>query len=289
MASAACLVGTAGCMGEGDSGGPTDGDATTSTDPAATSPTPTDATTGSSDATSRTPTVDPASLVVSRTRVLPWLVGFGTPDSYHLVGDVLKRYVLVTVDATDATTPPARGEFGLLVGDRSYEPRVEFGRPGLTYANPASDVPVYGVEGPSGDVPFEVDPGVDAPRVALQWPGGDRPLDGVGEALSRPRTSFEVESFAATSDRPGHARLSATVRNVGDHRGWLVGAVNRRGPSVAVRPITGVTVEVPPGTTGTWRYTDDRMAGTGTAEYTLRTEGGTRVASVVVGESGALG
>ncbi len=119
--------------------------------------------------------------------------------------------------------------------------------------------------------------------MTLSWPGGETTLDGVGEALARPAPPVAVESFEASVE-DGAVTLSVTVRNGGDTRGWFVGAVNRRGPSVAVVPVTGVAVAAAPGETATWTHDDDTFYGSsGTAEYTLRTGEDDHEASVEVG------
>jgi len=259
------LAGVAGCTG--DSG---------EADPPRTDPTAdrTDPTTGS--------TTPPSDLAVTRTRVLPALVAMNTPDSATVYGESGERYVLATVDATDATDPPARGAFSLTAGDRSHEPTVAVGYgEGLTYRHFLGEG-IYTAETPAGDIPFAVPSGAADP-VTLSWPGGETALDGVGEALARPTPSVSVESFEASVE-DGAVTLSVTVHNAGDARGWFVGAVNRRGPSVAVVPVTGVAVAAAPGETATWTREDDGLYGSsGTAEYTLRTGEDDHEASVEVG------
>lgn len=269
--SAAGLLGTAGCTADGDAG-------TTPTDS-----TPT-GTPRETDTPTPTPTGPQPSVTVERTRVLPSLVALNTPDSADVVGEPGERYALVTVDAGDADAPPAREDFSLSVDGTSHDPTVDIGYgQGLNYFH-ALGASIYGVEGPSGDLPFVLTPTETRPEVRLSWPDGETALEGVGEALARPSTTAEVESFTAEITDRGSVGLSVTVHNTGDARGWLVGAMNRRGPSVAVAPVTGMAVEVPPGETRGWSYADDDPTDDqGTAEYTLRTASENYETSIEVG------
>lgn len=273
--SAAGLLGMAGCTtGEDEGTTPTDTSPTDS--PATDTPTP-------------TPTSPQPSVTVERTRVLPSLVAMDTPDSVDVVGESWQRYVLVSVDASGAGDPPARDEFTLSAGGESHAPETAVGYgEGLTYFH-ALGAGIYGADDPSGDLPFPVPTAEDAGAVRLSWPGGERVLDGAGDALARPSTTFTVDSFTAEITDRGTVGLSVTVRNTGDHAGWFVGAINRRGPSVAVRPVTGAAVEVAPGETGEWSYADDTAGGAGDggqAEYTLQTGSGTLETTVEVGGQG---
>ena len=250
------LVGLAGCAGETPGGG---------TD------TP-------------TPTADTA-VAVERARALPWLVALNTPDSIAVGGDDDERYVLVTVNATDADEPPAREAFTLSVGEETHTPTTDLGFGGSLDSYHFLGPSVYDAERPSGDLPFAVPERESAPTVALTWPGFDdeRSLEGAGEVLARHDPSFEVESFGAESDDAGEATLSATVHNTGDARGWFVGALNRTGPSTAYTPVTGTAFEVGAGETETWTHVDDSVGSSGTATYRFRTASERRQASVEVG------
>jgi len=224
-------------------------------------------------------------VTVKRARALPWLVTLTTPDSVGVTGDDGERYVLVTVDATAAETTPAREEFTLSVGGEMHTPATDFGFGGSLESYHFLGPPVYRAERAGGDLPFAVPERESAPTVTLTWPGfdGEWTLDGVGETLARSASGFEVESFGAEVDGPDAVTLSATVRNTGDARGWFVGALNREGPAVAYRPITGTAFEVDADETETWTHVDDTLGSTGPATYGFRTASERREASVEVG------
>ena len=202
-----------------------------------------------------------------------------------VIGDAGERFVLVNADATAAEDPPAREAFTLSVGEETHAPTTNLGFGGSLddyYYLPSS---VYDAELPSGVLPFALSEYEEPPGVALTWPGldGEWPLEDASEALARPDATFAVDAFEAKSDGDQVPSLSVTVENTGDVRGWFVGAINRRGPSVAIIPVTGFAFEVDAGETVTETVGDgESFYGSGTAEYTLETAGGRYDASAEV-------
>ncbi|PSQ39259.1 hypothetical protein BRD10_03365 [Halobacteriales archaeon SW_12_71_31] len=223
-------------------------------------------------ATARTPVPAP-NVSVERERVLPQMVALSTPDLSAVYGDHDERFVLLTVDATEEANAPARESFTLSVGDRQHSPTVDVGGWSLEYYHALGSETIYDSDARAGDLVFSTSPTDTARAVTLSWPGGEATLDGVGAALARPATTFEVESFEAESHEPERVTLSVTVRNTGKARGWFVGAANRRGPSVLHIQATGFAVEAASEETATATRVDDGIIDGGTAEYTLRGAG----------------
>lgn len=258
----AALPLAAGCAGRSDAGTPTDRNTATTDRDVGTNTGSTETTqtaTATDDPTDERTTGDPTSVTVENVAVQQGYVVREVADAIGVVGDD-SRYLWVAVAVDGAAQAP--DAFVLDAGFAEYEPVAE----PRAYRFESGDT-AYARGLGRGLLLFELPLDVErsrrgeVPPVSLTWPGGASELDpAVAKRIVRDPPTLSVSIHDRYEETPA-TPIAVEVTNDGgadrDLDSRFVGALNRRGPAVAVTPVQRVAVDVPAGESRTVEIEDD--------------------------------